>query len=174
MHPTVEKTLRDYILLSGFLCYSFSGLVCYALTNGAAPLDSSSPTHGAMDAKEAHAWRVQVEQRKLIIAYAASDFEKSLHEHDLANCERQLDQSATLLVNGVEMSSCKELMDSRPGIPEKHQKLKLHNEVVEFAHLNSEAGVSLDLTPEGEHHILKLRQIGDHWLVTSLTSTRTQ
>lgn len=124
-----------------------------------------------MDAKEARAWAVQVEHRKLIIGYAASDFEKSLHQRDLASCERQLAQSAVVSLNGVQMSGCKDLIDSRRAMSDEHQKFKLHHQVVEITDASPEARVTFDVTPDSEHHVLKLMRFGNHWLVTSFAST---
>ena len=126
-----------------------------------------------MDAKEARAWTAQVEQRKMIIVYAASDFEKLLHQRNLAGCERQLTKGAIVSENGVRMTGCKDLIDSRCAGCDEHHKLKLRNQVVEVKDAEPEASVTCDVTPEGEHDTLTLMQFGHHWLVTSFTSTRT-
>lgn len=156
--------LLTYVLLSG--------VVGWALIIGTATETSPTSTPYSMDAKQARAWAAQVEHRKLIIGYAASDFEKSLHQRNVASCERQLTRGAVVSLNGVRMSGCKDLIDSRPVTSDEHQKFKLHNQVVEITDTNPEALVTFDVTPESEHHILKLMQFGHHWLVTSFASTR--
>jgi hypothetical protein len=147
----VKLILQTYILLSG--------VVGWALVTGAAAHPSPSSTPSTMDAKEARAWAAQLEHTKLIIAYAASDFEKSLHQGNLASCERQLTERAVVSLNGIRMRGCKDLIHSRPSPYGEHRKFNLRRQEVEITDTNPEALVIFDVAPESEHHVLKLMQL---------------
>jgi hypothetical protein len=105
----VKLILQTYVLLSG--------VVGWAPVTKTPTHTSPSSTPYAMDAKEARAWAVQVEHTKLIIAEAAFNFERSLHQRNLASCERQLTQNAVVSLNGVRMSGCEDLIDARLSHP---------------------------------------------------------
>jgi len=133
----------------------------------------SSP-HYVMDAKEARAMAAQLEHRKVVVYQAVSDFEKSLYAGNVADCERQVDQSPELLAHGVRVRNCTELLHEKDRTPGARTRLRLRNHAVELT--NTGARVTLDVLPLNERHIIDLREVDvrEHWLVTSFMSTAKQ
>jgi hypothetical protein len=158
MKPQFRITFAVALLLAG---------VVECLVTGAIAQSTSSLSY-SMDAKEARAAAAQLEHRKATVAYAIANFEKAVYDRNVPGCQRQLDNSAALSVNGDPVTSCKDLLDRRGATSVGQQKLKLCREVVEI----TEAGarVTVDVMPGDQHDFLTLRQSKDQWLVTSLTS----
>ena len=163
----MKKVLPTCVVLCG---------IASLLVTGAVGQDASSlAARYGIDAKQARAMAAQLELRKSSISYAVSDLEHALFTGSAAACERQLDKSAALSLNGVELNTCKDVIDERPATNDAHQKLKLHNQFVEITESNPTAArVSVDVTPGGRHDVFTLRQVRDRWLVTSFTSAAVQ
>jgi len=167
MKLEINRTLAGYMVLGGLVG-------CFLARSAAAQSSSSTAVRYATDAKEARAMTAQIEHRKTIISYAVVDFEKSLYNVNVADCERKLDKSPVLSVNGVRMNTCEEVIAQRRSEKGAHQKLKLRNEIVDITDADPCASVTVVVFPGDEHDSLILRQIGERWLVTSFTSTRIQ
>jgi hypothetical protein len=166
----VERKLRARLGMSLVVGAVFACSQASAITVESSP--SSALTPSGMDAKEARAWNIQQEHKKLIIYGVVSDFEDSLNKLDTAKCERQVHQSAAVLsLNGIPVTSCQEIIDQRRSAEEAHQKLKLTHRLVQITDTGSEARVNVDVMPAGEHHSFTLRHIGKHWIIMNFAST---
>jgi hypothetical protein len=172
----VQPKMREGLAVVNVVRTSvLGGVLACLLAPYASAQDSvaSSPSQYVMDAKEARAMAAQLEHRKTVVSYAVSDFERSLYTLNVSHCVRRIDASPELFVEGVRMRTCNELVEERRRIGgASHEKLKLKNEEVEL----TEAGarVTVDVMPTNEHHIIRLKEIHEHWLVTSFTSTAKQ
>ena len=155
-------------------CVVLCGIASLLVTGAVSEDPSSLAARYGIDAKQARAMAAQLELRKSNISYAVSDLEHALFTGNAAACERQLDKSAALSLNGVRLNTCKDVIDERPATKGAHQKLKLHNQFVEITENNQDARVSVDVTPGGRHDVVTLRQVADRWLVTSFTSAAVQ
>jgi len=155
-------------------CVVLYGIASLLVTGAVSEDPSSLAARYGIDAKQARAMAAQLELRKSNISYAVSDLEHALFTGNAAACERQLDKSAALSLNGVRLNTCKDVIDERPATKDAHQKLKLHNQFVEITENNQDARVSVDVTPGGRHDVVTLRQVADRWLVTSFTSAAVQ
>jgi hypothetical protein len=121
----------------------------------------------AMDAKTAIAARIQQERKKAEVSSAVSDFEKSLNNSNLSQCDRRLNNSVELWSNGVRANSCRDLFCAREradGVA--NAKPKLRNEGVELTY--PEARVTLDSS--NEHHTYLLEDVHDQWLIRCFVS----
>jgi hypothetical protein len=165
MDPRLTQKLACRFLLCGI----FGALLVTAVASQ--DVSSLAAQYG-IDAKQARAMAAQIEIRKTAVFYAVSDFEKSLFTGNTAACERQLDKSAALSLNGVPINTCEELIDHRR--VSNDQRLKLRNQVVQFTSTDPAASVSVDVMPGGQHDVLTLTQRGGRWLVASFTGAPMQ
>jgi hypothetical protein len=121
-----------------------------------------------MDGKTAAAFRIQQERKKAEVSWAVSDFEKSLNNLDISECDRRLNNSVELWSNGVHVNSCRDLFDARERADGAAKaKPKLRNEAFELTY--PEARVTLDAS--NEHHTYLLEDVHDQWLVRCFVST---
>jgi hypothetical protein len=97
-----------------------------------------------------------------------SDFEKSLNNLDISECDRRLNNSVELWSNGVHVNSCRDLFGARElADGATKAKPKLRNEAFELTY--PEARVTLDTS--NEHHTYLLEDVHDEWLVQCFVST---
>jgi hypothetical protein len=122
----------------------------------------------AMDGKTAAAFRIQQERKKAEVSWAVSDFEKSLNNLDISECDRRLNNSVELWSNGIHVNSCRELFGARERADAiANTKPKLRNEAFDLTY--PEARVTLDSS--NEHHTYLLEDVHDQWLVRCFVST---
>ena len=161
---TVANVVRTTVL-GGFLG-------CLLALYGYGQNSASSSKQYVMDAKEARAWAAQLERRKVNAYEAVSAFEKSLYAGKVSDCERRLYQFPQLLSEGVRMSNCNELVHEKSRLAAARDKVKLRNQAVQLT--DTGARVTVDVLSVNEHHIIDLKEVHEHWLVTSFTSTARQ
>ena len=122
----------------------------------------------AMDGKTAVAFRIQQERKKAEVATAVSDFEKSLNNSDISQCDLRLNNSVELWSSGVHVNSCRDLFSARERADRvASTKPKLVNEAIELTY--PEARVTLDTA--NERHTYLLEDAHQQWLVRCFVST---
>jgi hypothetical protein len=164
MTTTNQNLRQSNRLLLGVFVASF-------LLSGARGQNSSTSNQYVPSAKEVPAMAIQREHRKMIVFWAAEDFEKSLYNSNASDCERRLDSPSELFSNGIKIQTCKDLIEQRhTASHDGQQKLKLRNRIVEFTETG--ARVTVDVQPTGEHDVVVLRDVNEHWLVANFASAR--
>lgn len=122
----------------------------------------------ATDGKTAVALRIQQQRKKAEVAKAVSDFEKSLNNSDISQCDRRLNNSVELWSSGVHVNSCRDLFSARERADRAAStKAKLANEAIELTY--PEARVTLDTA--NERHTYLLEDVREQWLVRCFVST---
>jgi hypothetical protein len=137
-------------------------------TPDACPSHYQAVVQPAMDGKTAVAFRIQQERERAEVFGAVSDFEKSLNNLNISECDRRLNDSVELWSNGIHVNSCRDLFDARERADGAAKaKPKLRNEAFDLTY--PEARVTLDAS--NEHHTYLLEDVHDRWLVRCFVST---